>query len=141
MENLAHYKTAFFTYFSYLETKISQELKKFEIPQELEYALEHLSLDQKTKIVARDVYGVDLGNSKIWSQFSDAFQQAKDLRNKIAHATKLINVEIADINNCFFCIVVINGMNNRLKEFDEIRQFYYPKKKDSLIPENFLVSY
>ncbi|RAN45533.1 hypothetical protein RB25_17350 [Herbaspirillum rubrisubalbicans] len=142
LECQTHLKTGYFTYFSAIETLVAEYIEDFKksIPTELHHATEHLSLDEKIKIVARRVLGGDLKTIPLWGEFMELFKSVKDLRNSIAHGSKPVDVTQKNVEDCFMCLATLYALLREKKQtFDEVRQYLFPKQTSSSrkIPTDF----
>jgi hypothetical protein len=104
-------KMAFFTYFSSIEALLRESLEdvKATLYTELHEALEHLQLDSKVRIVAKDVFNTqDLASIKLWGGFMGALKDVKTLRNQIAHGIFEGMIQVTELQKCKACLIVLH---------------------------------
>lgn len=125
LEREGNIKMAFFVYFSAIESIVSDFLSKYQkkIPSELHYALEHLALDEKIKVLIKNkTKSQDLNSVEVWSMLMQEFKPVKDKRNDIAHAKKSVIID-DDISSVKFCLVVLLSiLNYGLYRFSDINK-------------------
>lgn len=110
LESENNIKMAFFTYFSAMEAIIRSKLDviQLKIHTELHDALEHLALDLKVKIVAKESFATDdLKQVPIWGEFQGLLREVKKIRNLIAHGKLENEITVIDLNKCIACYVVL----------------------------------
>lgn len=125
------YRVSFFSYFAALEAFVTSELLivKADIFKELHNALEHLALDEKLSVLAKNAHSLpELKNMKLWGDFCGLFRKLKDKRNDIAHGKGVVDIKHADVQDIFLVIFVLNSIvNQKHTEFSQIQNFYFPK--------------
>lgn len=124
LETEENIKMAFFTYFSAIEAIVRHRLDVIQenIYTELHEALEHLSLDLKVRIVAKDSFStLDLQTIPIWGEFQGILRDVKKIRNLIAHGKLEHEVTLMDLNKCISCYIVLYCFSfKNLTSFNEI---------------------
>lgn len=128
-----NYRVSFFGYFTALEALITQSLDKYKvcIHDELWYALEHLSIDEKVKVLAKEAFKTrDLNSINSWSYFAGVLREMKDKRNKIAHGQALVKIDNEDLAKMF---ALLSGLHcyveSQIGDFVGIRKCLYPRKR------------
>lgn len=109
LEAESNIKMAFFTYFSAMEAVIRYRLDEIKkgVYTELHDALEHLSLDAKVRIVAKNSFSTyDLASVAIWGEYQGALRNAKRIRNLIAHGKLDTEISNLDLQRCIACYVI-----------------------------------
>lgn len=128
LESESNIKMAFFTYFSAIEAVIrySLDIIQQDIYTELHDALEHLSLDDKVRIVAKKSFNTnELSRVAIWGEYQGALREVKKIRNLIAHGKLEAEVTKNDLQKCIACYVVTYCFSLKgCKTFDEIRNVF-----------------
>jgi len=131
LEQEENRKMAFFTYFSAIEAIVRYKLHSIRpnIFTELYDALEHLSLDDKLRIVAKDAFNTnDLKSIAIWGEFQGALREVKKIRNLIAHGKLEKEVTQEDVNKCIACYVTTYCFSIKgCKTFKEIEKYLKEK--------------
>ncbi len=128
LEQEANVKMAFFTYFSAMEAIIRYKLDTIQegIYAELHDALEHLSLDDKVRIVAKNCFNTDdLKTVAIWGEFQGALRDIKKTRNLMAHGKLEQEISLEDLYKCIACYVVVYCFSlKNCKSFKEIKRCF-----------------
>lgn len=123
-------KMSFFVYFSALEAVISCHIENYKakIHKELHYALEHLSLDEKLRVVVKELHsGEDISKIQLWSALAEVVKDVKDKRNLIAHAKKTM-INEGDIKLIIFALLLLIGfLEFRAETFNEINRVIFPR--------------
>lgn len=129
LEKNNDFKVSFFTYFSAIESLISIYIIDYsnKIHKELHHALEHLSLDEKIRIVAKEIFNTeDLSQIQLWGELMSKFKNVKSMRNEIAHASSKIEIKKDDIDNVFFCFCTLYAVTNHgAKSFKEMNKLLF----------------
>ncbi|HCE1990125.1 TPA: hypothetical protein NGS96_002747 [Vibrio parahaemolyticus] len=122
-------KLSFFSYFTAIEALVALYLEdyKSKIYSELHYSLEHLSLDDKIKVICKESYGIDLLSSiGLWGEFMGTFKKVKDKRNQIAHARSNVVIDTGDLDNVFYCLCnLIAVLEVQALDFKSVRQHIF----------------
>lgn len=133
LEDEGNLRVAFFSYFTALEALVTSELEHYKLilHSELHYALEHLQLDEKIRIFAKESMSVDdLNSIPSWGHFSGTLRELKEKRNKIAHGQNLVNISQEDVDKIFAVICAFFCYSqHQVGSFVDIRKTLYPKAK------------
>lgn len=127
------YEMSFFSYFTAIESFISDRLEdlKPNIYLELHDALEYLKLDEKIRILARKKESnneTDFNKIKIWGDFIGLLKNLKEIRNNIAHGKNKNIIKHDDVTKCFMCVaILISFYDYDKKLFSEIKKLLFPK--------------
>lgn len=109
LESESNIKMAFFTYFSAIESIVRFKLDAIQlsIHSELHDALEHLSLDDKIRIVAKESFKTkELSSVPIWGEYQGLLREVKKIRNLIAHGKLEQEISLIDLHKCIACYIV-----------------------------------
>ena len=122
-------KLSFFSYFTAIEALVSLYLEdyKLKIYSELHYSLEHLSLDDKIKVICKESYCIDsLTGIVLWGEFMGTFKKVKEKRNQIAHAKSNVIVDNDDLDNVFYCLCnLIAVLEVQALDFKSVKQHIF----------------
>lgn len=122
-------KLSFFSYFTAIEALVALYLEdyKSKICSELHHSLEHLSLDDKIKVICKESYGINLLSSiGLWGEFMGTFKKVKDKRNQIAHARSNVVIDTDDLDNVFYCLCnLIAALKAQALDFNSVRQYIF----------------
>lgn len=122
-------KLSFFSYFTAIEALVASYLEdyKLKLYSELHYSLEHLSLDDKIKIICKESYGIDsLSGIGLWGEFMGTFKKVKDKRNQIAHAKSNVLVNSDDLDNVFYCLCnLLAALEVQALDFNSVRRHIF----------------
>lgn len=130
-----NYRMSFFTLFTAVEAKITFYLQSYsnKIYKELHYALEHLALDDKLRIVCREAWdGAELANIKIWGDVIGLLGNLKKLRNDMAHAKEFVAITQANVIDMFMMACILDRISSHPASFVEIRHHFYPPKRKKI---------
>ncbi|EGR1448255.1 hypothetical protein D7154_17650 [Vibrio cholerae] len=122
-------KLSFFSYFTAIEALVALYLEdyKLKLYSELHYSLEHLSLDDKIKVICKESYSIDsLSGVGLWGEFMGTFKKVKEKRNQIAHAKNNVVVDNDDLDNVFYCLCnLISVLEVQASDFKSVRQHIF----------------
>lgn len=128
LELESNIKMAFFTYFSAIESIVRLKLDTIQlsIHSELHDALEHLSLDDKIRIVAKESLKTnELINVPLWGEYQGLLREVKKIRNQIAHGKLEREISRLDLHKCIACYIVTFGFSlKRLTTFKDILNLF-----------------
>ena len=125
-------RVAFFTYFTALEALVSAKLAVIAkgLFEELHYALEHLPLEHKVRVIFKHYAGAKFAKLPIYSELQGLLSDVKKKRNDLAHGKTVVKISDDDVVDILCVILVLVGYTEvKLDTFVKIRKHYYKKDK------------
>jgi hypothetical protein len=131
LEDENNLRVAFFTYFTALEAFVTFlfENVKSTLFTELHYSLEHLSLDDKFRVIFKHFSsGADLTKINIYSALMGLLGTVKKKRNDMAHGKLVVEIDKNDIIQIITIISVLYAYTtHKFDDFVSIIDYYYKK--------------